>query len=359
MTKKEASRLVIFLVICLLVFVYLNKVFTIDDPTGSTAIFKSFYDEEEDQVDGVYIGSSAAYRYWNGPRVFGEYGIAIPTLASAGLPIALVPDLIEEIKKTQDPKLYIIELRGALKTADGLGEAGIRRVTDNMNFSLNRIRTIQRGIEFAAEGDNEVNKGRMAHYFPIVKYHDRWDEGNLKTEDLLLNKEASPTKGFSGRTIAFRQQPQKEPVYTTKTTALDPPVEEAVMELLDYADGLDAEVLFVLSPYSETNENAMGKLNRVQEIAEGRGYPVLNYNTKKMAEKIGLNWKKDFYDKRHTNVIGADKYTDDVAAYIAEHYDLEGGHQGEAGYESWDEAYRYYLNEMKENGRLPDGKSSR
>lgn len=78
-----------------------------------------------------------------------------------------------------------------------------------------------------------------------------------------------------------------------------------------------------------------------------------------MAEKIGLNWKKDFYDKRHTNVIGADKYTDDVAAYIAEHYDLEGGHQGEAGYESWDEAYRYYLNEMKENGRLPDGKSSR
>lgn len=359
MTRQEAGRLIIFLVICLLVFVYLNKVFTIDDPTGSTAIFKSFYDEEEDQVDGVYIGSSAAYRYWNGPRVFGEYGIAIPTLASAGLPIALVPDLIEEIKKTQDPKLYIIELRGALKTADGLGEAGIRRVTDNMNFSLNRIRTIQRGIEFAAEGDNEVNKGRMAHYFPIVKYHDQWDEGVLDIEDLLLTKETSPTKGFSGRTIAFGQQPQKEPAYTKKTAALDPPVEEALIELLDYADDLDAEVLFVLSPYSETSEKAMGKLNRVQEIAEGRGYPVLNYNTKRKAEKIGLNWKTDFYDKRHTNVMGADKYTDDVAAYIAEHYDLEGGHQGEAGYESWDEAYQYYVDAMKENGRLPDGKSSK
>lgn len=33
-----------------------------------------FYQEEEDSLDGVVVGSSAAYRYWRPPEAFNRHG---------------------------------------------------------------------------------------------------------------------------------------------------------------------------------------------------------------------------------------------------------------------------------------------
>ena len=61
--KNTILRFVIFLCILFLVFVYLNKVFTLPEEDENTKIFNSFYGETENSLDGIYLGSSAVNRF--------------------------------------------------------------------------------------------------------------------------------------------------------------------------------------------------------------------------------------------------------------------------------------------------------
>ncbi|MBC6680845.1 hypothetical protein [Zhenpiania hominis] len=147
----------------------------------------------------------------------------------------------------------------------------------------------------------------------------------------------------------FAQKPQKPAVYTENTEKLAPETERMFNDLLDYCDSIDTEVLFVLSPFSAKEDN-VGRLNEAVRIAEERGYPVLNFNTKELVEDVGINWETDFYNSNHANILGAEKYTKYLANYIAEHYDME-DHRGDPAYKSWDESYESYVEfvEKKQN----------
>ena len=60
-----------------------------------------------------------------------------------------------------------------------------------------------------------------------------------------------------------------------------------------------------------------------------------------MYEELGLDFDKDFYNSKHVNFIGAEKYTRYLTDYIAAHYGLP-DHRDQEGYESWEEAYETY-----------------
>ena len=52
------------------------------------------------------------------------------------------------MNKTQYPELYIIELRWVDKERDQITDAHIRRVTDNMKMSENRIDAIDKSFDY-------------------------------------------------------------------------------------------------------------------------------------------------------------------------------------------------------------------
>lgn len=352
MTKKEVLRAVVFLLLCFGVFVYLNNVFTISDSSDSGKMMNSFHSEKKDSLDGCYLGSSAVYRFWNPVRAYNKEGISVFTFASSDQPMVLCPYVIEEIEKTQDPKVYIIELRDLIKSADQIEDAAVRRFTDNLSmFSLTRLKAINASIEFARKGDNNVDKGRMDHYLPIVKYHTRWDSDDLNTDDLLVKNSESPTKGFVVGEQSMTCVPRQQPDYTEETVSLEPEMEELLGDLMKFCDGLDAQVLYVLSPYYEDDPKDLRRLNEIERLVEESGHKILNFNSKEMTEKIGLNWKKDLYDKKHVNIIGSEKYTDYLAQYLKEAYNLP-DHRGDADYKSWEESYEYYLDYTREAREL-------
>ena len=146
--KKVIIRALIFAVVAALLFIYLNQVFNIADSDSNKEIFNAFYEEEENTIDVVYFGTSASNRYYIGPYAYNETGTATFTLATMGMPLFFVPYLIEEVEKTQDPQMYIIELRWVLKTKDLITDAHIRRVTDSMEYSENRTDAINKALEF-------------------------------------------------------------------------------------------------------------------------------------------------------------------------------------------------------------------
>ena len=342
--ENKAVRAVVFIVIAALLFVYLNRVFTIGNLDSNKQIFNGFYAEEEETIDVIYLGTSATNRYFIPPKAYNDAGIASFSLATMGLPMLFVPNLIEEAEKTQSPELYIIELRNVLKTKNDITDAHIRRVTDSMQTSVNKYEALDKALKYTkgAEGElSNIDESPIDYLIPIVKYHSRFSAGEITLEDFKPWTVKNTTKGYVLSDMTLRQKAYDPPVYTDEYEALAPEMENALVEVLDMCDEIDAEVMFVLSPYAMRN-NVQAKLNTAVQMVEARGYTVLDCNQKEITDAMGLDWQHDFYNSKHVNYVGAEKYTEYLTAYIKEHYDLP-DRRGDKSYDSWADAYEEYL----------------
>ena len=103
---KTTILVVIFIAVGVLIFAYINKIFSVGDSDANRQTFKAFYAEENNTIDVMYLGTSASNRYFINPKAYHDEGISSFTIATMGMPLFFVPDLIEEVEKTQDPNLY-------------------------------------------------------------------------------------------------------------------------------------------------------------------------------------------------------------------------------------------------------------
>lgn len=351
--EKKSLRVMVFLIIAALLFLYLNRVFSIGNSDHNTQIFNAFYQQEEDTIDVVCIGTSATNRFFIAPEAYHEEGIAAFNLATMGLPMIFVSNLIEEVKKTQDPQLYIIELRNALKSKNEVTDAHIRRVTDNLAVSENKYGAIEKALAYTegAEGPwSDVDEDKWDYYtLPVVKYHGKLAAGDIRPKDFVPWNMKNKAKGYVLSVSTRTQIPQEKPVYSEKREALAPEMERALNDVLDYCDALGADVFFVLSPYAMPDGDAQ-KLNMAADMVRARGYEVLDCNRKAVTDAMGLRWEEDFYDSHHVNYLGAQKYTAYLTDYIAAHYDLP-DRRGDVRYESWQKAYEKYLDYISKGMR--------
>ena len=337
---------VIFLLCAGLLFCYLNKVFTMGDADGNRQTFKAFYAEPKNTIDVLYLGTSASNRYYVNPLAYEEEGITSFTLATMGMPMFFVPDLIDEVQKTQDPKLYVIELRWVLKDKDQITDAHIRRVTDNLKYSMIKSDAIDTAFE-VMDGDKgmlgDISDNKLDYYFTIIKYHDKFAQGQLTRDDWKLTSTKNETKGYVISFNTVKQVNQFPGKVTDKRAPLSEIAEDALEKTLDKCDELTAngdQVLFVLSPYC-CLKGQKPIFNTAIDMVRERGYTALDFNTPEMYDELGLDFEKDFYNSKHVNYIGAEKYTRYLTSYLVENYDLP-DHRGEAGYESWETAYSLY-----------------
>ena len=317
------------------------------DADANRQTFKAFYAEPEDTIDVMYLGTSASNRYFINPLAYEEEGMTCFTLATMGMPMFFVPDLIDEVQKTQDPKLYIIEMRWLLKDREMITDAHIRRVTDNLKYSSTKKHALQTAF---AEMDGskgmlgDIGEYGLDYYVPILKYHGRLSEGNMSPGDFKLTATKNQTKGYVLSFNTTKQVNQFPGKVSERRGELSDIAENALNATLDKCDEItadgDAQVLFILSPYC-CLKGQKPIFNRAFDIVRERGYTVLDFNTQEMYDEVGLDFDKDYYNSKHVNYIGAEKYTRYLTDYLTEHYDLP-SHKGEAGYESWDEAYKVY-----------------
>lgn len=350
--EKHTGRRVLlctfgFLLCAGLLFCYLNKVFSMGDADGNRQTFKAFYAEPAGSIDVMYLGTSASNRYFINPLAYNETGITCFTLATMGMPMFFVPDLIDEVAKTQDPQLYIIELRWVQKDRDMITDAHIRRVTDNLKWSGIKKHAIDLAFD-QMDGSKgmlgDISDKKIDYYIPILKYHDRLQQGQMSPGDFKLTATKNRTKGYIMSKNTTKQVNQFPEELTDERAPLSELAETALTATLDKCDALtaqrDKQVMFVLSPFC-CHEKQKQMFNTAMDMVRERGYPALDFNTPEMCDEVGLEFDKDFYNSKHVNYIGAEKYTKYLTNYIAEHYDLT-DHRGQEGYESWAEAYETY-----------------
>lgn len=355
MTIKQGFKAVSFFVLLGFILSSVFRVFGIplERDTWNLTRFNEFYDEPRNTWDCVVIGTSSMDRGWAAPVAWNEYGMTIYNMATGAQPIILVTGILEEVRKTQDVKLAVVDIRGARLQALHLPEARIRRVTDAMKFSVNRQKTVKNALEFArdfytreevrnADGTQESNMklDEESLYFPFLKYHSRWKTG-LSQADFV--KQVTDTKGaFDYDKRAFRVKSMVMPEwYEDVTEELLDIQKEVLDEIIAYGEDTDLEILFVSTPvYMEKEEQI--EVNNIMRYLEEKGEMVLNFNTDEKYQETGLNFSEDFYNQHHLNARGAMKFTRYLTGYIKENYDFE-DKRGLEEYRSWDEAYENYL----------------
>lgn len=305
-------------------------------------LFNAFYSQGDDSLDAVYFGASSVTRYWIPALAFDKNGIAVSSLGTTGQPFVMMKYLMKEAEKTQGDALFIVEFRNIFKSTSWVHEINVRRVTDNMKPSLNRLQAVNAGLDYMSSGGNDLGGSPLGVYFPALETAYRTLKGdNNEKVPFFDDEDISWNNGFIFSYSTFQTKKIRESKYNAADKLpLPAENEKALYDLLDYCDTIDNDILFVLSPWSGKKTD-YPYVNTAINIIASRGYDVLNMNTPDKLKEIGIDWETDFYNRLHTNLSGAEKYTLYLADYIQKKYDLK-DHRDDPSYSDWTESTELY-----------------
>ncbi len=338
---KKLLRATAFVVIFAFIFNNISRTFTISSEDHEYQFMAGLYEEEENSLDAVYIGSSNVYAFWNPLVAWEEYGIAVHTYASSSQPFMIAKYLLKEARKTQPDAVYIFNTNTVCN--DGLGgladnDVAMHRVLDSMPASLNKIELTNYMANVADFSWSE----RMEYFFPIIKYHSRWNE----LDESYYNAELNGFKGADTYDYYFGNVKDVSDKYvtTSKKGEISDELKQSVTDLLDYCDQQKVKAVFVTAPRAEKKKADVAKINAVNAIIESRGYPMLdlieNY------EDANLDFTQDYYNRRHTNIHGSIKYTHYLSEYLIENYGFR-DKRNDPAYESWNKGFQEYFTLME------------
>ena len=331
MTKKEAFRAFVFLCVSICAFCGLASVLKIKNTDGAER-FNTFYKEEKNSLDAVYIGSSGTDRYWNAPMAYHDYGIAVYPLTTNSQPVAAIKGCIREVLKTQNPEVFIVEIRSVRKVVDQITDSTLHQAVEFMKPSFNRLKTTKEIMDFRGYGLAES----MEFYIPFIKFHSRWEK--IKKTDFV--KKYSDLKGtWVGKKASFMRNGME---MISKPTRDQAPVQEKVetvlRDLMEFCNENNVKVLFVASPFNVDLE-ARKEFNYTMDLASQYGFPSIDFN--QIYDEVGIDFSHDFYNKEHVNIYGSEKYTRYLSNYLMEHYNMQ-DKRNDPVYASWEDYYRKY-----------------
>ena len=336
MTKKQVAKIVVFILIVSWLLVHVTYCIRTNGDVKDR--FVGFYSEKNNTIDAVMIGSSPVYPCISNPMIYGDMGITMYPLASNMQRPVATKYLVEEVLKTQTPDLFIFEMR--MWTAEDenlLGNmAHTREVTDNLKYSINRIKAINAMVEEPSE--------RLSYYFDIFKYHSNWKTLALWSQlRTFMYEYPDEYKGF----VPFSTvgpAPKTDNAAITDREPIPAEQEEYLTDLLTYLKEKNLNALFVITPY-DVQEDEQKKINYISDIVTAAGYNFLDMD--QYVDEIGLDYDVDFKDYgTHTNIVGAYKVTKFFEDYLKKNYvdkGVLGDHRGDSKYKSWDEAYKLWL----------------
>jgi hypothetical protein len=336
--RRNIARVLLFIILLGLLGLYLTRVFSLKDDKHSEMTFRAFYAQKNGTLDGIYLGSSAAYRYWIPTQAYDKYGMAIFNLGTGTQPVVLQKYIIKEALKSQpNMKVILIDIRSLASSSSYYKEADIRRVTDAMKPSKNRTDAINAGLKYYKAEGVEMSYNKKYYYYPFLLYHNRWKD-DLTLGELTGIKRGNKYKGFIATiNSASYLKNMKQPEYTDERAEPENERKKVLQDLLDYCSTLDQKVIFVSSPY-DISKGDQKLLNSYMDIIRDAGFETLDYNSEELADSLGLDWDRDFMDSKHVNYSGAQKFTSAVSKYIHENVDLE-DHRSEddegEDYRSW------------------------
>ncbi len=292
-----------------------------------------FYQQEENTVDVLCLGSSHTYTNINPAILWDEYGMAAYDLAGSNQTLWNTYYYMKEALKYQTPQLVVVDVYRVMEEDE---YQGTERMTMNM-FGLRHSDDYVENLQVSLAPEEE----QLDYLLRYPVYHARYQE--LKEDDFLPyhgDANGRNYKGFNINSISttvFEGLP--DVTWVTETGKMEKKNEKYLKEIIDLAKEQDIPLLLVAAPYMEVGEEDEMLYNQVAEIAAEHQVDFVDFN--RQFEQIGLDPQKDFAESSHLNYYGSEKYTSYLGNYIAKHFKVS-DRRGDKRYDSWEANSRYY-----------------
>lgn len=320
--KKNLVKIICFISICMVLFFCFHKVFNFKYGDGIYSLTK-FYKEPDDSIDVLCFGSSHIFQNVNTGILWEEYGIASFDLCGSIQPLWNSYYYMKEALKTQEPKLMILDVFGAIQAEEYIDHSRIIKNNYGLKFSRDKIESV---IASAPE------ESRMDYLLEYPTYHSRYTE--IGRADFADHMGRAFYKNYKGFGINTRTTAYSEPknFYTDETAELTDKAEDYLLRIIQLSKDNNIPLLLIKTP-NILNQDQQKIYNKVAEIADENGIPFVNFNL--LYHEMGLDFSTDYADSNHLNHLGNAKFTRYLAECLKESYDIP-DRRGDSGYESYD-----------------------
>ncbi len=316
-------RLIAFALLVFAVLAYASFVLTPKYDYGICSIV-NLYQQKENSIDVLVLGTSLAYAGVNTNILWQEYGLATYNLCNAEQPFWISYYYLEEALKTQMPRLILLDAKASIYEKDYLKPARTILCTYGIRAPVTRLKAIAASVE-----KQEV----LGFYLAFPKLHNNYSEMNWDAFQLFPdNGGRGPTwKGFI-EVDQFEKHERPSLVWTDIKRPLNAKQQEYFEKILQLTQQKGIPVLLVGFPNPDYANDHMF-YNSLWSVAAQYGVSGINYNNPNL--RFGLRYSSDFADWQHLNIKGSVTFSRRLGEDIRTCFDVP-DRRGDPEYASYD-----------------------
>lgn len=324
---KALIKCMAFISIFVLLFLYVQELLRDKWAEGEynvTTKVRGFYEEKENTLDVIFIGSSQMYADMAPAVLFHEYGITSYDFCANEQPMWISYYYIKEALKHQTPKVIVLDVFTVY--GEDYEEEGVTHINlDDLPMSLNKIAAIRDSVPAGM---------RYSFYFPLAKYHNTWTDFFEGKAELSFYHENDPYKGYSPFVFAADYEESAKPEVVNQRES-EPIPERAgtwLRKIIDLCKEEGVPLVLIKTPNGNAERQKL--YNSVSELAKETGTPFLNMN-------VLLD------GQAHVNVLQAEKISMLMGEYLVSHYEFEDKRKDPAYAEWVQDARLFYRQKAK------------
>ncbi len=273
------------------------------------AMMHEYYDSDMPH-EVLFIGDCEVYENISTVKLYREYGISSYIRGSAQQLAWQSYYILEDTLRYETPKVVVYNVL-ALKYDEPQHESYNRMTLDGLRWSPSKWNAIEESMM--------PNENMIDYIFPILRYHDRWQDLKPSDFEFWFHRNINT---FNGYYMRVDSMPERN--FNRSASPAVPALGKNAMSWLEKIYDLCHEngIELVLMKAPTLYPALYPQWDRqIMEFSQERGIDYFNYIYKR--EEIGLDMTVDTYDGGlHLNLTGAEKMAVYIGAYLDSTYSL-------------------------------------
>ena len=267
--------------------------------------------------DVIFLGDCEIYESFSSVTLWQEYGIDAWMCGSPQQLLWHSYAMLQQAFSVSTPLVVVLGVYG-LRYGAPQSEAYNRMALDGLHKRPSLLPSL---ADAMTEGESLAS-----YYFPLLRYHDRWDQ--LRWRDVTLLFEKSQPISYNGYLMQCGVLPDADGVadHEGALPLTDPEFGEMALAYFDRIVTLceqnGAQLILVKAP-TDSWTYPWYEEWEAQTVALAEQYGLPYYNLLSSIEEIGLDFSTDTYDAGlHLNVSGAEKTATFFGEILKEEYSV-------------------------------------
>lgn len=317
---KKSS--VVFVCLVMLIGLYLNEILKLNG-------HQSFHEgmQNADGCEVIFLGTSQASLGFDPRAAWSTKGIPSYNFSGNGQSIIITYHVLQEIYQKQNPKVVVLDFESIIRPNAFTGA--------NAWYNLPAMGNWRHQLIMYREFFPDDS---LLYYIPLFRWHENWKEryDNPKAFEKIQTFFGAELR--SDITWSFHDLPQQPEV--AELIEPDAQAWQYFKKIERLVQEHGARLVLVDMPAYDALEGnveqTQGIINFVQAYAEENDIPFVSCNEKDVLTQMQLDPETDFRDRLHLNIDGAKKFSQYIAGFLADEFDLR-DRRGDPKFVKWNE----------------------